>query len=90
MNNNLPKYTTYKPSGVEWLGDIPEHWEVEKLKIFAKIQNGQDYKLVEAEEEEGYPVYGSGGIFRYATQFLYDKLSPSYWVEKEQLISHYL
>ena len=22
------KYTAYKDSGVEWLGEIPEHWEV--------------------------------------------------------------
>jgi len=25
-------YPKYKPSGVEWLGDVPEHWEVKKLK----------------------------------------------------------
>lgn len=27
-----PAYPTYKPSGVEWLGDVPEHWEVKRLK----------------------------------------------------------
>lgn len=27
----LEKYSSYKDSGVEWLGEIPEHWEVEKL-----------------------------------------------------------
>lgn len=32
MNNKLPKYDKYNPSGVEWLGEIPEHWEVKKLK----------------------------------------------------------
>lgn len=26
----FPKYPAYKPSGVEWLGDVPDHWEVEK------------------------------------------------------------
>jgi type I restriction enzyme S subunit len=26
-----------KPSGIEWLGDIPEHWEVRKLKYVAEI-----------------------------------------------------
>ena len=26
-------YPTYKPSGVEWLGDVPEHWEVRRLKF---------------------------------------------------------
>lgn len=29
-----------KPSGIEWLGDIPEHWEVRKLKYIGKCQNG--------------------------------------------------
>ena len=23
-----------KPSGVEWLGDVPEHWEVQRAKFF--------------------------------------------------------
>ena len=26
----FPKYERCKDSGVEWLGDVPEHWEVEK------------------------------------------------------------
>ena len=29
---NLQKYPVYKSSGIEWLGDIPEHWEVKKIK----------------------------------------------------------
>lgn len=29
-----------KPSGVEWLGDVPAHWEVTKLKHVAKVQTG--------------------------------------------------
>lgn len=31
-NIKLQKYPAYKPSGVEWLGEIPEHWESMKLK----------------------------------------------------------
>ena len=27
-NIQLAKYPAYKDSGVEWLGEIPEHWEV--------------------------------------------------------------
>jgi type I restriction enzyme S subunit len=30
-------YPAYKPSGVEWLGDIPAHWEVRKLKHAASV-----------------------------------------------------
>jgi type I restriction enzyme S subunit len=32
---SFPKYPKYKPSGAEWLGDVPEHWEVRRLKRFA-------------------------------------------------------
>ena len=30
-------YPAYKPSGVEWLGDIPSHWEVKRLKYAAAL-----------------------------------------------------
>ena len=28
----MKRYNEYKDSGVEWIGEIPEHWEVKKLK----------------------------------------------------------
>lgn len=31
----MKPYPKYKPSGVEWLGDVPEHWEVKRLKTEA-------------------------------------------------------
>ena len=34
------KYPNYKDSGVEWLGDIPEHWNIKRLKFIANIQTG--------------------------------------------------
>ena len=35
----LPKYDSYKDSGVQWLGQIPKGWEVAKLKYLLKLQN---------------------------------------------------
>ncbi|MBE9176719.1 restriction endonuclease subunit S, partial [Synechocystis salina LEGE 06155] len=29
-----------KPSGIDWLGDIPEHWEVKKLKYACQLETG--------------------------------------------------
>ncbi|MFA6135221.1 MAG: restriction endonuclease subunit S [Phycisphaerae bacterium] len=29
---SFPRYPSYKPSGVEWLGEVPAHWEVIRLK----------------------------------------------------------
>lgn len=36
----MKPYASYKPSGVAWLGDVPEHWHVEKLKFFANFVGG--------------------------------------------------
>lgn len=32
------QYPSYKKSGVEWLGDVPEHWQVKPNKYVFKIQ----------------------------------------------------
>ncbi len=29
---SLPRYPKYKDSGVEWLGEVPEHWEISRFK----------------------------------------------------------
>jgi type I restriction enzyme S subunit len=29
-------YPRYKPSGIDWLGDVPEHWDVKRLKTSAR------------------------------------------------------
>ena len=34
-------YQAYKPSGVEWLGDVPEHWEVKRVKQAAQVLRGK-------------------------------------------------
>lgn len=66
----MNRYETYKDSGISWLGEVPDHWEVKRLKFLARIQNGADYKHVETND--GYPVIGSGGQFAYANSYLYD------------------
>ena len=33
----LKPYPAYKASGVEWLGDVPEHWEVKRLKNWLNV-----------------------------------------------------
>src|SRR5205085_11742597 len=38
---SFPKYPRYKDSGVDWLGEVPEHWEVRRLgSLSNKITNG--------------------------------------------------
>ncbi len=52
--------------------EIPEGWEVTKLKEVLTIRNGRDHKNLESGI---IPVYGSGGIMRHANKFLYDSES---------------
>ncbi len=49
-------YSEYKDSGVEWLGQIPEHWNVKKLKYICKVQTG-DKDTVMAVDEGKYPFF---------------------------------
>lgn len=42
----LEKYSSYKDSGVEWLGEIPKEWEIKKLKFTA---NNKTIKSVESD-----------------------------------------
>jgi type I restriction enzyme S subunit len=60
----------FKDSGIDWIQKIPETWEVGQLKRLLSFNNGQDYKHIESDS--GYPVYGSGGVFMHASQYLYD------------------
>lgn len=38
---SLPRYPKYKDSGVEWLGHVPEHWEVAPLKRGFEVRLGK-------------------------------------------------
>ena len=45
------QYQKYKDSGVEWIGEVPEHWEVRRLKFVCNITTGE--KNTEDNELEG-------------------------------------
>ena len=60
------KYDKYKPSGVDWLGDIPQDWEVKRVKdILIKIGSGVTPK-------GGSEVYVKSGIPLIRSQNVYD------------------
>lgn len=64
------RYDSYKPSGIDWIGDIPSHWKLPRVKQFVKINNGSDPKT-----EGDIPVYGSGSCsFKTCGEF---KLGPT-------------
>lgn len=47
-----PVYRKYKPSGVEWLGDVPEHWGVLQTNFAFAIQLGKMLQPEPANDSE--------------------------------------
>ena len=35
---SFPRYPAYKPSGVEWLGDVPKHWDIRRVRWLCEIR----------------------------------------------------
>jgi type I restriction enzyme S subunit len=40
VTRGLDHNVTLKPSGVEWLGDVPRHWDIVRVKHVAKLESG--------------------------------------------------
>ena len=38
MTATLEPYPDYKPSGVEWLGDVPAHWGVRRARLIFVLE----------------------------------------------------
>lgn len=61
-----------KPSGIEWLGYIPEHWEVKKLKNVAKLKSGDSITADSIRDEGEYPVFGGNGLRGYSASYSHE------------------
>lgn len=59
----MERYSEYKDSGVQWLGEIPEHWECEKIKYIATIN---DESLSNNEDPETVIKYVEIGDVNFA------------------------
>ncbi|MBN2425545.1 MAG: restriction endonuclease subunit S [Calditrichaceae bacterium] len=65
-------YPKYKPSGVEWIGEIPEHWDKIKLKYIAKVQSSNvDKKTIEGE----IPILLCNYVDVYKNEFIDDSFN---------------
>ncbi len=60
-----------KPSGIDWLGDIPEHWEVKKLKYDISVRGRVGWKALKASEyvSEGNIFLSTPNIKNYDIDF---------------------
>lgn len=59
----MRKYDSYKDSGVEWLGEVPEHWEISRLKNLGRAIIGLTFSPDDiVDESDGILVLRSSNI----------------------------
>ncbi len=66
----MKPYSAYKDSGVEWIGEIPEHWKVRKLKWLAKVRLSN---IDKKSKEEEVPVE----LCNYVDVYYNEKITPA-------------
>lgn len=63
VTKGLDKNVPLKDSGIEWIGKIPEHWDVKRLKYFGNNYNGLTYSPNDiCNSQEGTIVLRSSNI----------------------------
>jgi type I restriction-modification system S subunit len=78
------RYDSYKNSGVEWLGEIPSHWEISKLKFIGKIfaglsdKKGDDFSKEFANDKKPFIPFTNvcNNLKIDKNQMQYVKISP--------------
>lgn len=53
---SFPTYERYKASGVEWLGEVPSHWETKRLRFLCRIRTGEK-DTANAVDNGNYPFF---------------------------------
>jgi len=70
----LKPYPEYKNLGVQWFGEIPEGWEVHKIKNLTENLDGKRIPISAEEREEGkIPYYGATCVLDYVKDFIFNE-----------------
>ncbi len=72
MIAGLNPYPAYKDSGVPWLGEVPAHWEIRRLKTLCSMESGNGITAMSIEPTGEYPVYGGNGLRGYTSNYTHD------------------
>jgi type I restriction enzyme S subunit len=76
----MKHYDSYKDSGIEWIGEIPSHWEVKPIKYLFYYTKGSQGQLLTSsyvQDNPGdYPVYSgqteNNGVLGYYKNYEFD------------------
>lgn len=57
---SLARYPAYKDSGIDWIGEIPEHWEVKRLQYYSRLKS-----IIGKINEELLSVFLDKGVIKF-------------------------
>lgn len=69
VTKGLDPNVEMKDSGVEWIGQVPKHWDILKFKYLVKIKSGDDIHNEVLTDDGLYPVYGGGERIGYTNNY---------------------
>ncbi len=69
VTQGLDPTVPMKDSGVEWIGKIPEHWEIKKVKHLGHICSGDSIVNSQLSDEGLYEVFGGNGLMGYCDNY---------------------
>ena len=72
VTKGLNPHAKMKDSGVEWIGEIPEGWNLCKIQYLSNLQSGKNLTTEQITDEGIYPVYGGNGIRGYYPEYTHD------------------
>ena len=68
LNSNVPM----KDSSVEWLGEIPNGWQIIGLQYVSRLRSGSTVTALDFKEDGNFPVYGGNGLRGRIDSFTHD------------------
>lgn len=69
VTKGLDPHAPLKDSGIDWIGQIPEHWLLCNLKYLCSMRSGKNLTSIQITENGPYPVYGGNGVRGYYSQY---------------------
>ena len=75
VTKGLDPNVEMKPSGVEWIGQIPSYWQTATVKYLTENLDGKRIPLsseVRADQKQIYPYYGANGVIDYVEDYIFE------------------
>ena len=72
VTRGLNPHAPLKDSGIQWLGKVPEHWDILSLHHLVRMRSGESITSSNINDTGDYCVYGGNGIRGFISHYTHD------------------